>query len=89
MEALSISEGRRRLLELREKVVSDHDQVILTHKNGNVVLISMGEWEAYRETELLLKDRAALRALLQSFDDHDAGRKGRGKSVDEVFSDLA
>jgi hypothetical protein len=27
--------------------------------------------------------------LLQSFDDHDAGRKGRGKSVDEVFSDLA
>lgn len=89
MEALSISEGRRRLLELREKVVSDHDQVILTHKNGNVVLISMGEWEAYQETQRLLNDRAALKALLQSFEDHDAGRKTRGKWAGDVFSDLA
>ncbi len=88
MQALSISEGRERLLELREKVTSDHDQVILTHEAGNVVLISMEEWEAYRETERLLMDRAALRALLQSFEDHDAGREGRGKPVSEVFSDL-
>ncbi len=67
MQALSISEGRERLLELRDKVISDHDQVILTHEAGNVVLISMDEWEAFRETERLLMDRAALKALLQSF----------------------
>jgi antitoxin YefM len=88
VEALSISEGRERLLELGKKVVSDHDQVILTHKTGNVVLISMEEWEAYRETQRLLMDKAALKALLQSFEDHDARKEGRGKSVDEVFSDL-
>ena len=88
MEALSISEGKRRLLELRERVVSDHDQAILTHKSGNVVLISMEEWESYRETRRLLRDKETLKALLQSFDDHDAKKHARGKPVNEVFSDL-
>ncbi len=87
MEALSISEGRKRLFELRERVVSDHDQVILTHKNGNVVLISMEEWENYQETQRLLKDKETMKALIQSFEDHDQKRE-RGKSVNEVFSDL-
>jgi len=87
MVAMSISEGRQRLFELRERVVDDHDQVILTHKSGNVVLISMGEWEAYEETRRLLKDKAALRALLQSFEAHDAGLHN-GKAPDEVFADL-
>lgn len=87
MVAMSISEGRQRLFELRERVVEDHDQVILTHKSGNVVLISMAEWEAYEETCRLLKDKAALRALLQSFEAHDAGLHN-GKDPDEVFADL-
>lgn len=87
MEALSISEGRKRLFELRDRVVSDHDQVILTHKKGNVVLISMEEWESYQETQRLLNDKETLKALIQSFEDHDA-KKQRGSSVDEVFADL-
>lgn len=87
MQALSISEGRKRLFELRERVVSDHDQVILTHKSGNVVLISMDEWESYKETQKLLMDKQAMKALIQSFDDHDT-QKRHGKSVAEVFSDL-
>lgn len=87
MVAISISEGRQRLFELREHVVDDHDQVILTHKKGNVVLISMSEWEAYEETRRLLKDKAALRALLQSFEVHDTGLRN-SKSPDEVFTVL-
>ena len=87
MEALSISEGRKCLFELRDRVVSDHDQVILTHRSGNVVLISMEEWESYQETQRLLNDKETLKARIQSFEDHDA-KKHRGKSVNEVFSDL-
>jgi len=87
MKALSISEGRKRLFELRDSVVSDHDQVILTHKKGNVVLIAMDEWESYKETQLLLKDKEALKALIQSFEDH--GKKGKeGKSIGDVFPEL-
>ena len=88
MEALSISEGRKRLFELRKTIVDNHDQVILTHHQGNIVLISMDEWEAYKETERLLKDRAALRALIDSFAAHDAGQAS-GKSMEAVFADLS
>lgn len=87
MLALSISEARQRLFELRQRVVVDHDQVIMTHKQGNVVLISMEEWETYQETLRLLKDKAALVALLRSFADHDAGRT-MGKPLEAIFTDL-
>lgn len=88
MEALSISEARKRLFELRQQVVADNDRVIMTHKQGNVVLISMDEWEAYQETVRLLNDKAALKALVDSFAAHDA-LETQGKTTDEIFSDLA
>ena len=87
MQVMSISEARKRLFELREHIVADHDQVILTHKSGNIVLISMDEWESYKETVRLLRDKAALKSLIQSFEDHDKGTI-TGKPVEEVFSDL-
>lgn len=87
MDALSISEGRKRLFELRDRVVSNHDQIILTHKMGNMVLISMDEWESYQETLLLLRDKETIKALVRSFEDHDM-EKSNGKGIEEVFSDL-
>ena len=41
MQAVSISEARKRLFELRNQVVNNCEQVIITHKNGNMVIISM------------------------------------------------
>ncbi|MCA9971290.1 MAG: type II toxin-antitoxin system prevent-host-death family antitoxin [Anaerolineales bacterium] len=87
MEAMSISEARQRLFELRQRVVDDQDQVVMTHKQGNVVLISMDEWESYQETMRLLNDHAALKALIASFEAHDAG-KTAGKQPEDIFSDL-
>ena len=87
MQTMSISEARKHLNALREHVVNDHEQVILTHKQGNIVLISMDEWESYEETRRLLKDRAALQALFQSFEHRERGIV-TGKSPEEVFSDL-
>ncbi len=87
MEALNISEARKRLFELRQQVVDDNDRVIMTHKNGNVVLISMDEWESYQETVRLLNDKAALKALVDSFSAHDT-RETTGKTPEDVFSDL-
>jgi len=88
MQTISISEVYERLPELCEAVVGDDEQIVLTREDGDVVLISADEWENYRETMRLLRDRDALKALVQSFKDHDAG-KSRGKSVEEVFRDLA
>ena len=88
MEALSISEARKRLFELRQRVVDDNESVIMTHKQGNVVLLSMDEWEAYQETVRLLNDKVALKALVDSFVAHDA-RKTQAKMPDEIFSDVS
>jgi prevent-host-death family protein len=88
MLAMSISEARKRLFELRDRIVSDHEEIVLTHRDGNVVMISLDEWEAYQETERLLRDRAALRAVLDSFTANEHGNKV-GKTVDEVFQDLS
>jgi prevent-host-death family protein len=88
MEAMSISEGRKRLFELRKRVVEDNDRVIMTHNQGNVVLISMDEWESYQETLRLLNDRSALKALVDSFAAHDAAETP-GKPIDEIFADLS
>ncbi len=87
MEAISISEARKRLFELRQSVVENQDQVIMTHKHGNVILISMDEWEAYQETMRLLNDKAALKSLVTSFAAHDSGQT-EGKSIEDVFADL-
>lgn len=87
MQAVTISEARKRLFELREQIVDDHEEVIVTHKRGNIVLISMDEWESYQETLRLLKDKAALHALLQSFEAREHGNNS-GKSVEDIFSDL-
>jgi len=88
MEAVTISEGQKHLFELRDRVVSDPDSVILTHKKGNVVLISMDEWNQYQETQRLLQDKETLRALFQSFEDHWEPHPSKGKSLEEFFSDL-
>ncbi len=87
MQAVSMSEARKRLFELREYVVNDHEPVIVTHKHGNMVMISMDEWESYHETLRLLNDTSALQALFQSFEDRKQGMM-RGKSVEEVFADV-
>jgi antitoxin YefM len=87
MQAVSISEARKRLFELRDQVVDNHEEVIVTHKRGNMVLMSLDDWEAYQETFRLLKDTAALKALFQSFEERDQGTV-TGKTVDDVFFDL-
>lgn len=87
MQAVSISEARKRLFELRKQVVDDHEAVILTHKHGNIVMISMDEWESYQETFRLLNDKAALKALLQSFEDREHGLV-EGKTIEEIFTDV-
>lgn len=85
MEALSISEAQQRLFELRQIVVENQETIIMTHKQGDVVLISMSEWEAYQETVRLLNDKAALQALLDSFVAHDAGQT-IGKEPADIFT---
>ena len=88
MLAMSISEGRKRLFELRERAVDDYEHIILTHKQGAVVLISMDQWNAWQETERLFRDKRALKALEDSIARHERGEIQESFTVEEVFADL-
>ncbi|MCJ8346562.1 type II toxin-antitoxin system Phd/YefM family antitoxin [bacterium] len=85
IDAIPITQARKRLFELREKVVRDMDQIIFTHKDGNAVLISMDEWNSYQETMKLFRDKETLSSLLNALT-----RQGntQGKEIGEVFNDL-
>jgi len=71
MQKITVSQAFEKISDLSKRVIFGHEQIILTHEQGNMVLISMDEWESYKETMRLLKDRSALKALVESFDNHN------------------
>jgi|GEM_PF-2631110 PHD/YefM family antitoxin component YafN of YafNO toxin-antitoxin module len=75
MQTINISEAFEKLSDLSKRVIFEHEQIILTHEQGNMVLISMDEWESYKETMRLLKDRSALKALVESFEKREIATK--------------
>lgn len=76
------------LPDLCEAVVRDHEEVVLTGDDGNVVMISEREWEGTQETLRVLRDPIALEALLNGHRVRDEGERPEGKSPEEVFDDL-
>ncbi len=87
MQAMSISEGRKRLFELRESVVDDFETVILTHKKGNVVLISLEEYESWFETLRLMRDEPSWNALQRALKNPQEIIEN-GAKFEDVFADL-
>jgi len=87
MQVINIPEAQTRLVEIHEQVIAKPEPIILTHQQQDIVLIARAEWESNQDTLRLFQDRAALKSLLESFEEHDQG-KTVGKSIEEVFSDL-
>jgi len=87
MQIMTISEAHEKLFDLPRHIATLHEEIVLTHGDGNMVLISMEQWEYYKETVRLLKDKAALRSLVDSFEKRDRG-ESYGKPFEEVFSDM-
>ncbi len=73
MQTIQASDACGRLSDLLKYVVSEHESVVLTHEQGDAVLISMTEWESLNETVRLLKGKAALKAIMESFERRDSG----------------
>jgi PHD/YefM family antitoxin component YafN of YafNO toxin-antitoxin module len=59
-----MSEGRKRLFELRKSVVENHDQVVFSHKDGNVIMVSLDEWNQLTELLKTLQNPQLIRKLM-------------------------
>ncbi|MBX9815360.1 MAG: prevent-host-death protein [Proteobacteria bacterium SG_bin5] len=75
MEVLNYTDARARLKDVLDRVVEDHEEVIVTRKSGKpAVIVSLETWNAIRETLHLLSTPANARALRESIAQLDAGR---------------
>jgi antitoxin YefM len=75
MDAISYTVARANLAKTMEKVVNDHDPVIITRKRESpVVMISLEDYQAMEETAYLLRTPANARQLLESIAELEAGK---------------
>ena len=75
MQVLTYTDARANLKAVMQQVVEDHEEVVVTRKNGQpVVIMSLDAWNSIRETMHLLSTPANARALRESIAQLDAGK---------------
>lgn len=72
--AISASETRDTLIHLIEQVNEDGKVVEISGASGSAVLMSLSEYEAWRETAYLFRSPANARRLLDAMDAVDLGQ---------------
>lgn len=83
MQAITYSEARNNLASMLDRAVDDHEPIIITRKHGrNAVLMSLEDFNAWMETEHLLKSPTNAKRLLQSLENV---RKGKGMVNKELI----
>jgi antitoxin YefM len=76
MRTINFSDARQHLKEVLDRVVDDADITIITRRDADdVVLMSLSEYNSWKETEYLLSSPANARRLRESIAQLNAGRK--------------
>ncbi|MCY0944624.1 type II toxin-antitoxin system Phd/YefM family antitoxin [Streptomyces antarcticus] len=86
--SISASEARATLFPLIERVNTDHDPVRITSKNGDAVLMSAADYDAWQETVYLLRSPANARRLMEAVARDRESAPTVAKTMDEL-RDLA
>ncbi|MGH8172852.1 MAG: type II toxin-antitoxin system Phd/YefM family antitoxin [Rhodanobacteraceae bacterium] len=75
MRTVNFSDARSNLKAVLDRVVDDADVTIITRRDADdVVLMSLSEWNSWKETEYLLASPANARHLMASLAELNAGR---------------
>ena len=76
MRTINFSEARSNLKEVLDRVVEDADVTIITRRDADdVVMMSLSEYNSWKETEYLLASPANAQHLRESIAQLNAGRK--------------
>lgn len=75
MDVISYSDTRERLKEVMDRVVTDHQPVVISRQKAeSVVMVSLADWHAIEETLHLLSTPANAERLRSAIRELDAGR---------------
>ena len=82
MTAITYTAARANLAKTMDRVINDHDPIIITRNSDqSVVLLSLEDYQALEETAFLLRTPANATRLLASIEQLNAGR-GQVKELD-------
>ena len=92
MKTTNFTELRRNLRAYLDSVINDSETVIVSRDGGDaVVMISIEEYNAIKETEYLMQSPATMAAIRKGMNDADRGRVVRqeqGESVNDFLARL-
>ena len=75
MRALTYTSVRQNLAKTIDRVIDDHEPVIVTKKNDRaVVMIALEDYEAMEETAYLLRSPANADRLMRSISQIESGK---------------
>lgn len=75
MDVMSYSDARANLKRLMDRAIDDQEEIVVTRRGGkSVVVMSLDNWNAIRETLHLLSTQANTEALRGSIAQLDAGK---------------
>ena len=88
MRTVTLDQATSDLKAIILRTIRDHDETVISSKEGAVVVLDENEWSNIKETLRLLSDKESLAALLESHAIRDQGEKPEGVTPEEAFKDL-
>jgi len=88
MRTVTLDQATSDLKDIILRTIHDHDETVISSKEGAVVVLDESEWSNIKETLRLLSDKESLAALLESHAIRDRGEKAEGLTPDEAFKDV-
>ncbi len=74
MEVISYTDTRERLKDVMDRVVENHEPVVISRqKSESVVMVSLADWHAIEETMHLLSSANNAQRLKSAIDELKAG----------------
>lgn len=84
MRTMSYTESRARYAEVLDSVTEDREEVVITRAGHEpVVIVSLSDFEALRETAYLMRSPANARRLLDAMERLEAGGGEERALVDD------
>jgi len=83
MKTLSYTDSRARYAEVLDSVVNDREEVVITRAGHEpVVIVSLDDYEALKETAYLMRSPANARRLLDAMERLEAGQGEQHDLID-------
>jgi PHD/YefM family antitoxin component YafN of YafNO toxin-antitoxin module len=89
MKTMTLSNARKNLFQLKSEITESQNPIILTHKSGNVIMISEDDYWNLIEHLHIMKDSITMDALKDAIEERkNKKRKGNYKTAEDLLNEL-